>query len=103
MKAKLKNYKKNIKREIKSMSLIWTTKPTKFMANASFYRLKFRIIDLMTNYWVGGQLLTLWKSLSSCLNKMKLLESELGPLEHIKIVVNWLSFPGKKNGDHLDF
>ena len=28
------------------------------MANASFYRLKFRTIDLMTNYWVGGHLLT---------------------------------------------
>jgi hypothetical protein len=30
------------------------------MANASFYRLKFKTIDLITNYWVGGQLLTWW-------------------------------------------
>ena len=92
MKAKLKNKK----REIKSMNLIWTTKPTKCMANASFYRLKFGIIDLMTNYWVGDQLLTWWKSLSSCLNKTKMLPSELGPLENMKFVGNWLSFPGKK-------
>ena len=68
------------------------------MANASFYRPKFGIIDLMTNCWVGGQLLTLWKSLSSCLNTTKLLTSELGPLENMKVVGNWLSFPGKKNG-----
>ena len=66
------------------------------MANASFYRPKFGIIDLMTNCWVGGQLLTLWKSFSSCLNKTKILESELGPLENIKVVGNGLIFPGKK-------
>jgi len=30
------------------------------MANASFYRLKFRTIDWMTNYLVGGQPLTWW-------------------------------------------
>ena len=30
------------------------------MENASFYRLKFGTIDLMTNYWVGGHLLTWW-------------------------------------------
>ena len=73
------------------------------MANASFYRPKFGIIDLMTNCWVGGQLLTLWKSLSSCLNKTKMLSSELGPLENMKVVGKWLSFPGKKNGGDLDF
>ena len=66
------------------------------MANASFYRPKFRTIDLMTNCWVGGQLLTWWKSLSSFLNKTKMLPSELGPLENMKVVGNWLSFPGKK-------
>ena len=103
MKAKLKNYKKNIKREIKSISLIWTTKPTECMANASFYRPKFGIIDLMTNCWVGGQLLTWWKSLSSCLNKTKMLSSELGPLENMNVVGNWLSFPEKKNEGDLDF
>ena len=30
----------------------------KYMANASFYRLKFITIDYMTNYLVGGQPLT---------------------------------------------
>ena len=30
------------------------------MVNTSFYKLKFKIIDLMTNYWVGNQLLTWW-------------------------------------------
>ena len=28
----------------------------KYMANASFYRLKFRTIDWLTNYLVGGWL-----------------------------------------------
>jgi hypothetical protein len=32
----------------------------KYMANVSLYRLKFKTTDLMTNYWVGGQLLTWW-------------------------------------------
>jgi hypothetical protein len=36
------------------------TKMPKCMANAFFYRLKFRTIDLMTNYRVSGQLLTWW-------------------------------------------
>ena len=97
MKAKLKNYKKNIKRKIKSTSLILTTKPTKSMANASFYRPKFGIIDLMTNCWVGGQLLTWWKSISSCLNKKQMLASERGPDVQMKVLGNSLSFPEKKN------
>jgi hypothetical protein len=33
---------------------------TKYMANASFYMLKFRTIDWLTNYLVGGQPLTWW-------------------------------------------
>jgi hypothetical protein len=33
---------------------------TKYMANASFYRLKFGTIDWLTNYLVGGQPLTWW-------------------------------------------
>jgi hypothetical protein len=45
------------------------------MANTSFYRLKFRTIDLMTDYSVGGHLLTWWQPLSSYLNKMSLLMS----------------------------
>ena len=95
MKAKLKNYKKYKERN-KEHDLDLNNQALKYMVNASFYRLKFRIIDLMTNYWVGGQLLTLWKSLSSCLNKTKMLASELGPLENMKVVGNWLRFPEKK-------
>ena len=37
------------------------------------------------------------------LNKKKMLQSELGPLENMKVVGNWLSFLGKKNGGDLDF
>ena len=95
MKAKLKNYKKYKERN-KEHELDLNNQATKYMVNASFYRPKFRIIDLMTNCWVGGQLLTLWKFLSSCLNKTKFLALELGPLENMKVVGNWLSFPEKK-------
>jgi hypothetical protein len=52
------------------------------MANASFYRLQFGTIDLMTNYLVGGHILTWWQSLSSCLNKMSLLTSEFEQIVH---------------------
>ena len=103
IKAKLKNYKKKYKEREQEQALALNNQTPKYMANASFYRSKFGIIDLMTNCWVGGQLLTLWKSLSSCLNKTKLLPSELGPLENMKVVENWLSFPGKKSRGHLDF
>ena len=102
MKAKLKNYKKYKEREQEQV-LDLNNQAPKCVENASFYRPKFRIIDLITNCWVGGQLLTWWKSLSSCLNKTKLLASELGPLENMKVVVNCLSFPEKKNGGHLNF
>jgi hypothetical protein len=40
------------------------TKMPKCMANAFFYRLKFKTIDLMTNYWVGGQPLTWWLAIN---------------------------------------
>jgi len=33
------------------------TKMPKWMANASFYRLKFRTIHLVIDYWCSGQLL----------------------------------------------
>jgi hypothetical protein len=33
---------------------------TKYMANTSFYRLKFGTIDWLTNYLVGGQPLIWW-------------------------------------------
>jgi len=33
---------------------------TKYIANASFYRLKFGTIDWLTNYLVGGQPLIWW-------------------------------------------
>jgi len=47
MKAKLKHYK-NIKRE-QEHDLDLKTKMPKCMENASFYRPKFRTINLMTN------------------------------------------------------
>ena len=48
MKAKLKHYK-NIKKKKQEHDLDLKTKMPKGMANASFYRPKFRTIDLMTN------------------------------------------------------
>ena len=45
MKAKLKNYKKNNKEHELDMN----NQALKYMANASFYRPKFGIIDLMNN------------------------------------------------------
>ena len=66
------------------------------MANASFYRPKFGTIDLMTNCWVGGQLLTWWKSLSSCLNKTKMLPSKMSPDVQMKVLGNSLIFLEKK-------
>ena len=57
MKTKLKHYK-NIKRE-RAWTWSWSkNQDPKCMANASFYRLKFRTIDSMINCWVGGHLLT---------------------------------------------
>jgi hypothetical protein len=47
MRSKLKHYK-NIKRE-QEHDLDLKTKIPKCMTNASFYRQKFRTIDLMTN------------------------------------------------------
>ena len=102
MKAKLKHYK-NIKREIKSMILIWTTNMAKCMANASFYRPKFETNDLMTNYWVGGHILTWWQSLSSCLNKTSLITSEFEQTKLMKVLRNFLRFPRKKNWGHFNF
>jgi hypothetical protein len=46
MKAKLKHYKKKREQE---HDLDLKTKISKCMANASFYRPKFRTIDLITN------------------------------------------------------
>ena len=67
------------------------------MANASFYRPKFGTIDLMTNCWVDGHILTRWQSLSSCLNKTSLIMSEFEPPVLINVLGNCLIFPGKKN------
>ena len=62
------------------------------MANAFFYRPKFGTIDLMTNCWVGGHILTWWQSLSSCLNKTSLLTSEFEQIVFMKVLGNCLSF-----------
>ena len=94
MKAKLKHYK-NIKREIKNMILIWTTKMSKCMANVSFYRPKFGTIDLMINCWVGGHILTWWQSLSSCLNKTSLITSKFEPHILMKVLGNCHIFSRK--------
>ena len=48
MKAKLKNYKKYKERN-KEHELDLNNQAPKYMANASFYRPKFEIIDLMNN------------------------------------------------------
>ena len=48
MKAKFKNYKKNKEREQEQV-LNLNNQAFKCMANASFYRLKFGTIDLMTH------------------------------------------------------
>jgi hypothetical protein len=50
------NITKYKKRE-QEQDLDLKTKMPKCMAHASFYRLKFGTIDLMTNYRVSGQLL----------------------------------------------
>jgi len=73
------------------------------MANASFYGLKFRTIDLMTNYWVGDHLLTWWQPLSSCLNKTSLLTSEFEQIVCMKVLGICLNFPIKQEWAHLDF
>jgi hypothetical protein len=90
---------------------------TKYMANASFYRLKFRTIDWLTNYLVGGQPLTWWLVfdivgwflillagyLYCWLTKTSLLTSEFEHLVFMKVVGNCLSFSTKKTRAHLDF
>jgi hypothetical protein len=53
------NITKYKKRE-QEQDLDLKTKMPKCMAHASFYRLKFGTIDLMTNYRVSGQLLCWW-------------------------------------------
>jgi hypothetical protein len=68
---------------------------SKCMANASFYRPKFRTIDLITNCWVGDHILTWWQSLSFCLNKTSLITSEFEQIVLIKVLGNCLSFPTK--------
>ena len=50
MKAKIKHYKNTNKERKQEYDLELNTKMPKCMANASFYRLKFEIIYLMTNY-----------------------------------------------------
>jgi hypothetical protein len=90
----------NIKKE---NDLDLNTKMPKHMANASFYRLKFRNIDLMTNCWVGGYILTWWQSLSSCLNNTSLLTSPFEQIIRMKFLGNCLSFPTKQESAHLDF
>ena len=74
---------------------------TKYMANASFYRLKIRTIDWLTNYLVGGQpliwFLTLLAGYWYCwLVKTSLLTSELEPFVPWKLWAIVLAFQQKK-------
>ena len=93
----LTKLKQNIKRD-QEHDLDLKTKMPKYMANASFYRPKFGTIDLMTNCWVGGHILTWWHSLSSFLNKTSLLTSEFEHIVFMKVLRNCLSFSKKKIG-----
>jgi hypothetical protein len=93
------------------------TKMTKYMANASFYRLKFRTIDWLINYLIGGQPLTWWLVFDIVgwllillvgywycwLAKISLLTSEFEHRIPMKVVGNCLSFSTKKTRAHLDF
>jgi hypothetical protein len=79
------------------------TKMSKCMANASFYKLKFETIDLMTNYWVGGHLLTWWQPLSFCLNKTSFLMSKFEQIVFMKVLGICLWFSKKQEWAHLDF
>jgi hypothetical protein len=69
----------------------------KCMANAFFYRLKFRTTNLMTNYWVGGHLLTWWQPLFSCLNNTSLLTSEFEQIVFMKVLGFVSTFQHNKN------
>jgi hypothetical protein len=79
------------------------------MENASLYRLKFRTIDWLTNYLVGGQPLTWWLVfdivgwlLIFWLAKTPLLTSEFEHIVFMKVVGNCLNFSTKKPRAHLD-
>ena len=83
---------------------------TKYMANASFYRLKIRTIDWLTNYLVGGQLLIWWLVLDIVGCLLILLAGQnvianiiIRALCSMKVMGNCLSFPTKKIRAHLDF
>jgi len=74
----------------------------KCMANASFYRLKFETIDLMTHYLVGGQPLTWWLVIDivgwllTLLAGQNVIANELELIVLMKVVGNCLSFPSKE-------
>jgi hypothetical protein len=91
---------------------------TKYMANASFYRLKFGTIDWLKNYLVGGQPLIWWLvfdivgcwfiDIVGCLlillpGQNVIVNIRIRALCSMKAVVNFLSFPTKKTRANLDF
>jgi len=47
-------YYKNTNKESKIMDLDLKIKTSKYMTNASFYRLKYKTINIVANYWFGG-------------------------------------------------
>ena len=89
-------YKEQEQEQEQEQDLDIKTKMPKCMANVFFYRSKFETIDLMTNCWVGGHILTWRQSLSFCLNKMSLLILEFEQIVPMKVIGNCLSFLIKK-------
>jgi len=81
---------------------------TKYMANASFYRLRCGTIDWLTHYLVGGQPLIWWLvfdivgcwllTLLACQNVIA--NIRIWALCSMESVGNCLSFPRKKNRAH---
>jgi len=72
-------------------------KMTKYMANASFYRLKFKTINWLTKKIVGGQPLIWWLVIDIVgWPKLSLLTSELKPILPWKLWAIVSAFQQKK-------
>jgi hypothetical protein len=66
------------------------------MANASFYRLKFRTIDFMTNHWVGSPFLTWWLAIDLFTGQKVTANIRIWIDSLMKVMRICLSFPIKK-------
>ena len=76
---------------------------SKCVANASFYRLKFRTIDLMTNCWVGGHLFDLVTTLIFLYEQKVIANIRIWKIFFMKVLGNCLCFPKNQEWAHLDF